>query len=176
MADPTKVVVRADRIAASYNGNLESVRHATDELMQGSIVTLGALVTDEREVKLAVQPATATLGTLEHLMVLAPEVLYEVGKSLQDFTTEALTAVRAYHLSVGDIVTISKTYGASTATITGSPALNGYAHPQNGSYLLAAAAAITDVSGSRLAFRIIEEDVLGPNGVYEAWVLQVVKS
>ncbi len=159
-------IVRLDKMQGSYNGNLEHVVH-TSNMTNGLFINLGALVTGERELRQVATPATATLASEEVLLVAHPEVMYDERlDQLADFFIKSNTAARAYHLHLGDIFTLT------TDLLTGTPAVNKFVIPANGSLKGAIA---NDLSGgTRFAAKIIEKDALGFLK-YEAWVLQVVK-
>lgn len=158
-------IVRLDKVQAVYNGNIESVQHDAD-LEQGSIINLGALMTGEREIRAVAEPATATLGTAEVLLVASPEVLYESGKSLADFVNKADKPCRAYHLTVGDIFTVSD------SNITGTTVKDQYLIPADGSFKLTAAADLT--GNTKFAAVVLEKGTLGYAGAAST-TCQVIK-
>jgi hypothetical protein len=149
-------IIRLDKVQSVYVGNIESVQYDDADLPQGSAVNLGALVTGSREIYTAGQPATATLGTAEVLLVASPEVMYEAGKALGDFTNKAKKPCRAYHLTEGDVFTITDD------GLDGTTAVDKYLVPKNGQFKLAVAA---DLSGNtKFAAIIIEKGTLGYAG------------
>lgn len=156
--------VRLDKCQAVYAGNIESVVH-TAELQNGMVINLGDLKAGERELREVAVPATATLGSEEVLLVYSPEVMYDERKTLADFTIPAGTPARAYHLTVGDIFTITDD------GITGSTVVGQYVVPANGSLRLTAAADLS--GGTRFAGKVIAKETF--NGV-AASVIQVVKA
>lgn len=162
-------IVRLDKIQASYNGNIESVRHSAD-MDNGSIINLGDLIANETELRAVSVPATATLGTAEVLLVASPEVNYEVGKGLKDFTNKANKPARAYHLVPGDIFTV--TYGAITCLANDVPVKGNYVTSANTSIKLTEANAL---GNNRFYGKIIELTTLGYDGTAAA-TIQVVKS
>jgi hypothetical protein len=117
------------------------------------VVNLGALATGEREVYEVSVAATATLGTSEVLLIATPEVMYEVGKGLKDFSVAAGGYARAYHLSVGDVFTITDD------GIDGTTSVGKYLVPANASLKLAAAADLT--GATKFAAVVIEKGTLG---------------
>ena len=160
-------VVILDKVAASSHGNLESLQAAVD-LDNGSVVHVGSLIAGNREVKNAVQVATATLGQ-EVVLVAAPELLYDTtqGMQLSKYTNKANKPCRAYHLVAGDIVTISDD-GISGATV-----VDQFVVPANGSYKLAAAA--TDPGTTRLVGKVLEKWTFGVNAI-PVTTIQIVKA
>lgn len=163
MAD--HIIVNLDKVLASYNGNIESVVHTAD-LDNGSFIHLGALVDGERELRQVVIPSTTSITSEELLMVASPEVMYESGKSLKDFYNPANKPARAYHLSVGDIITLSDD------AFTGATVLNQYVIPANATTKLAPAADL--IGGTRFAAKVIAKGTIGFNRV-AATTIQVVK-
>lgn len=157
--------VRLDKCQAVVAGNIESVVH-TAELQNGMVINLGALKAGERELRQVATPATATLGSEEVLLVYSAEVMYDERlNKLSDFVIPAGTPARAYHLTVGDIFTITDD------GITGTTVVGQYVVPANGSLRLAAAADLS--GGTRFAGKVIAKETF--NGV-AATVIQVVKA
>lgn len=160
-----KTIINLDKVQAIYAGNIETVRHSA-ELQNGMVCNLGALVNGEREVYNVATPATATLGSEELLLIASPEVMYESGKNLADFSIPAGKEARAYHLTIGDVFTITDD------GFDGTSAIGKYLIPQNGSLKLVVA---DDLSGAtRFAAKIIEKGTLGFNGT-AATTVRVVK-
>lgn len=156
-------VIRLDKVQSVYHGNLESVKLAADAT-NGVFVKLNGLVAGEREVKNGVAVADVTKDTV--LLLSAPEVMYDPRKKgLKDFVIEAGVATRAYHLSVGDIITLTEDL------FVGTPVVGEYAAPANGDFKLHAAADLT--AGSRVAFEVIEKTVLGAEAT-TAYAIQVI--
>ncbi len=156
-------VVRLDKCQATVNGNIESVVH-TQELQNGMVINLGALKAGHTELREVAVPATATLGTEEVLLVYSAEVMYDERKNkLVDFVIDAGKPARAFHLTVGDIFTITDD-GITGATVVGE-----YVIPANASLRLAASATL---GTTRFAGKVIAKETF--NGV-PATVIQVVK-
>lgn len=130
-------VVRLDKVLAAHNGNLESVQHTVD-MDNGSFVHVGNLVAGSREVHSVVVPATATISDQEVVLVAAPEVIYRSfdGTQLDAFYTEAGTPARAFHLTKGDVVSISSDMFTGLPTDR-TQAIGKYVAPQDGSVKLA---------------------------------------
>jgi hypothetical protein len=148
------VMVRLDKCQAIYGGNITSVQHA-GTMDNGSFVNLGALISGQTDVYATATPATASLATEEALLVYTPELNYEPGKTLVDFTNVANTPARVYHLTVGDIITITDD------GITGTTVVGEYVIPADGSFELAASASL---GSTRLAGKVIEKGTFGYSG------------
>jgi len=161
------IIVNLDKVLSAYNGNIESVQH-TSSLDNGSFINLGAFISGAREIRAVALPATATLATEEVLLVAAPELMAMPGTTLKDFYNPANVAMRAYHLSVGDIFTVS------AAAITGSPDVttNKYVLPADGVTTLAAGSSL---GTTRFAGKIIEVTTIGYNKG-TAYTIQVIKA
>lgn len=140
------MAVNLDKSQAIYAGNIESVVFTTD-VQNGAITTLGAMATGEREVVQGANPVDVTED--EILLVYTPEVLYETGKGILDFVNKAGIPARAYHYTVGDIVTVTDDM------IDGTSAVNQYLIPVNGSNKLKTAADLS--SGTKFAAKVIEK-------------------
>src|SRR5574342_743912 len=98
-------IVRLDKVQASYNGNLESVKFATD-VTNGGFAKLGSLVAGERELHNAVLPTDVTTDVI--VLHATPEVMVDPRQqSLSAFVLTAGKAGRAYHLVEGDVVTLT---------------------------------------------------------------------
>lgn len=161
----TYPIVNLNKIQASYNGNIESVKYAS-ALNQGSLITLGALVSGETEVYTAVVPAAATLATEEVLLVASPEVLYDsAGKNLGDYRNAANAISRAYHLTIGDTFTVTGD------AFSAAPTAGQYAIAANVVFTLTPSAVIgTD----RFSAYVVRQTTLGFDE-NTAWELRVVR-
>ncbi|WP_310877156.1 hypothetical protein [Priestia megaterium] len=129
--------VRLDKVRSVYDGHLESLRHETLDIDNGSVVMVGDFLEGEREVRKAVVPATATIDTTPLVLVSAPEINYSeyrtVDGALGAVTNEKQFPFRAYRLEKGDIFSVSK----DALTLIGASAVNGnYVVAQNGSVKL----------------------------------------
>jgi hypothetical protein len=143
-------IVRLDKITGNH---LSNGRNATEDMLNGYFVELGGLIAGERETYNITAPADV-LAT-EVLLHATPEVMYDPRKSaLEDFYVEQGEECRLYHLTVGDIVTLTEDL------FTAPPAVGDVVSPQVGSYLLGAV-----VAGARLTFEVIEANQLGYNRV-----------
>jgi hypothetical protein len=170
-------IVRLDKVQASYNGNLESIKSAT-ALDNGTLWVLGGLVTNEREACDVAAVATGDLTGLAPIVLFASaEVEYDAQKSrLSDFQLDAGEKGRAYHLNVGDVITVT------SDLFTGTPTEGQFAVPATGVGNEGKYAASLDGSGSKLVFRVEETTELGyahrasSNSVQTAYVLKVVKN
>lgn len=169
-------IVRLDKIQASYNGNLESVKHTAD-MTNGLFVVLGDLVTGERELHNAVIPVEADIEGSEFLLVASPEVMYDERKNkLADFVISAEVPARAYHLVKGDVITLTKDL------FVAEPTVGQYAVPEyDGSMKLTASADGTILASDgttslnpTLVFKVIEADSLGEEANDAGYVLKVV--
>lgn len=163
----TNPIVNLDKIQAKKVGNLESLQYTAD-VANGSVAMVGDLVTGERELKNVVVPATAKLTSDEVVLIASPEVNYLPGKSLEDFVNLANQPMRAYHLTIGDIFTISDD------GIDGTTVVDQYVIPQNASLKLAAAADLT--GGTRFAAKVISKGNIGFGNAKAATTVQVVKA
>lgn len=159
-----KTIVNLDKIQACYAGNIVSIKYDTGALENGRVVVLNGLADGEREVYNVTTPTDVT--TQEVLLHATPEVLYEAGKTIGDFELAAGKIGRAFHLTVGDVFTITND------GIDGTPVVGQYLVPQNNSFKLAVAADLT--GGTRFAAEIIELTTLGYDN-NSATVVRVVK-
>lgn len=160
-------IVRLDKVQASYNGNLESVKFVADQT-NGVVAVLNGLAVGEREVQSAV--AATDVVTQEIVIVAAPEVMYEPRKQgLKDFVIPAGQAARAYHLSAGDIITVT-----DDLIEGGVPAVGQFLFPANAKFKLQVGAALP-AGGVRFAAKVIEKTTLGADGS-AATAFQVIKA
>jgi hypothetical protein len=138
-----------DKVLATKVGPIYSVYHTAD-LENGSICGLGALKSGERELFAVSTPATATLGTMEIVIIASPEVMYNAATDdVRSFVITTGYPARAYSLKVGDIFTVND------SNITGTSAVDKYAIPANNSLKLTIA---DDLSGNtRFAAIVIEK-------------------
>nr|WP_156736247.1 hypothetical protein [Mycobacterium sp. E3298] len=147
-----KGAVRLDRVHATRGGNILSVKSAADELQNGYVVFAHALSSGEREVFDAIKPATATITTDEVLLIASPEITYNAGETISDFTNAAGKVARAIPLKNDDIVTITDN------VISGAAVVGKFLIPQNASYQLVVA---NDLSGgTRFAGEVIEKTTI----------------
>jgi hypothetical protein len=157
-------IVRLDKMQASYNGNLESVVHNAD-LKNGSVIVLGDLVAGEREIKQVVVPTSVLAGAESVLLVAAPEMDYDPRKQLKDFVNPANEAVRAYHLTRGDIFTVTDDM------IVGSSVVGQFASADAGFQVKAS----TTKPATRTVLKVIEKTTLGFDGL-AATAFQVISA
>ena len=151
-------IVRLDKIAGNH---LSNGRHATDVMLNGYFVELGGLVAGERETYNITAPADV-LATVV-LLHASPEVMYDPRQSaLEDFFVEIGEECRLYHLTVGDIVTLTEDL------FTAPVAVGDVLSAQVGSYKLGAL-----VAGARVTFEVIEATTLGFNNI-PAYAVRVV--
>jgi hypothetical protein len=147
MANKGQVLL--DRVMATQVGPLYSVVHTAD-IENGQICGLGALSTGERELYTLATPATASLGTMEIVLIASPEVMYNAATDdVRAFVIPTGYPARAYGLKPGDTFTVND------SNITGTSAVAKYAIPANGSLKLTIA---DDLSGNtRFAAIVIEK-------------------
>lgn len=137
------MAVRLDKLQAIKNGNISSVKVGEDT-PNGRHVILGSQVAGNRELFVASTPTAVT--TDEILLVAEPELNYEAGKGILDFTNKAGKAARAYHYTVGDIVTITNDQ------INGTSVIDQFLIPANGSNQLVPSAT---VGSTRFSAKVI---------------------
>jgi hypothetical protein len=138
--------IRLDRIAGTH---LESVRSA-DVLRNGYFVEVQDLIVGEKELYTVTEPTDLANELLLHA---TPEVMYDsLANSLDDFLVEANEEGRAYHLTVGDIITLT------ADLFTATPVVGALVVGTVGSYLLSPVATTTT---ARTQLRVIEQTVLG---------------
>lgn len=157
-------LVRLDKIASAYNGNLESVVHNAD-MANGSFVMLGGLVAGERELRQVAVPTAIEAASKEVLLVASPELSYDALKKDDEFVNKANKAARAYHLSAGDIFTVTDDM------ISGATAVGKFVEPIDGLKLGAADAA----PSTRFAGIVLEKTTLGFDA-QPATVIQVLNA
>ena len=138
-------IVNLDKIAGTH---LSNGVNATDEMLNGYFVELGSLVVGERELYNITAP-TDVAGT-EVLLHASPEVMYDPRySSLDRFFVEVGQECRLYHLTVGDIITLTEDLFVTV------PAVGDVVSAQIGGYRLGAT-----VVGARLTFEVIEATFL----------------
>jgi hypothetical protein len=153
-------IVRLDKIVGNH---LANGRHATEVMLNGYFVELGGLLVGERETYNITAPADVL--TTEVLLHASPEVMYDPRQSaLEDFFVEIGEECRLYHLSIGDIITLSEDL------FVAPPVVGSVVSPQVGAFELGAV-----VAGARLTLEVIEATTLGYNNVpaYAVRVLTV---
>jgi hypothetical protein len=151
-------IVRLDKITGNH---LSSGRHATEAMLNGYFVELGGLVAGERETYAITAPADVL--TTEVLLHATPEVMYDPRQSaLEDFFVEIGAECRLYHLTVGDIVTLTEDLFVL------APEVGDIVSPQVGVFELGAV-----VVGARLTFEVIEATTLGFGNV-PAYAIRVL--
>jgi hypothetical protein len=152
-------IVRLDKITGSH---LSNGRHATEDMLNGFFVQLGTLVVGERELYNITAPTDVLVD--EVLLHASPEVMYDPRQNaLEDFYVEAGEEVRLYHMTVGDIVTLT------SDLFTGTPAVGDVVSAQVGAFNLIAPA----VAGARFTAEVIEATTLGFNRA-EAFAIRVL--
>lgn len=135
-------VVRLDKVKSIYHGNIFSVVHNAI-LENGFLVKRGTLKSGERELY---NVAVPTAGSGDLAIISAPEVVIDNrflgNNALENSSTAAGVAVRAYEISKGDIISIS--YDALTLLST-VPVVGNYVVAQAGLKLKEAAAVTTEL-------------------------------
>jgi hypothetical protein len=142
--------VRLDKIAGTH---LASVRSA-DILKNGYFVELQDLIVGEKELYTATAPTDLANELLLHA---TPEVMYDsLANSLDDFEVEANEEGRAYHMTVGDVVTLTEDL------FTAVPVVGDLVEGTVGDYRLSP---VDPVAGTTARFqaRVIEQTILGYN-------------
>lgn len=162
-------IIRVDKAQATYSGNLVSFQVPVATTMtNGLVFNLGALVANERELHAIAAPAAGTLATAEVLINATPEVMYASADiALEDFVLTAGQTGRGFHMSVGDVFTVTDDL------ITGNPVVGEFVVAADAVWTLAAAAA--DPGNTRFLGQIIEETTLGFNQD-QAWAFRVIKA
>jgi hypothetical protein len=163
-------VVRLDKIAGVH---LESIVH-TEDMTNGLFVQLGNLVDGETELYEVEVPQTDDDLKKEFLLHATPEVMADPRKAgLKHFVVEKGDAGRAYHLTKGDVITLT------ADLIDGTPVVGKYVVPQVGSLKLEASE--DGLGGSdgqqevSLVWEVIQKTTLGYDAA-EAYVLRAVKA
>jgi len=127
-------------IGNNVDTKLESVQYTSD-MVNGSMVVLGAKLTGQADVFVAATPTDVTSD--EVLLVASPEIIKTTINGLvlnielsdrSAFTNIANLPARAYHLTIGDEFTMTDD------GISGSTVLGQYVIPQNGSFTPVASA------------------------------------
>jgi hypothetical protein len=142
--------IRLDKIAGTH---LASVRSA-DILLNGYMVELQDLIVGERELYTVTAPTDLANELLLHA---TPEVMYDsLSNSLDDFEVEANEEGRAYHMTVGDVVTLTEDL------FSAPPVVGELVVGTVGSYLMTP---VDPVAGTTARFqaRVIEQTTLGYN-------------
>jgi hypothetical protein len=172
-----KSIVITDKLVATKVGNLESVKYyvSTTEtaIENGHVVELAGLVSGSREVQKGV---AVTDVKKEVVLVAAPELIYDEttrAKGLDDFENEAGKPFRAYHLSAGDIFTISDI--AVTALADGTPVVGNYVITEVGATKLKESATAPAVEANRFLGKVIEKKVFGSRGI-AVTTIQVIRA
>lgn len=100
-------IVNRDKVVSGYNGNMENLVH-DKEMVNGLFVAVGPKVEGERELYKVAAPTKENLATEEFLLINGPEIMYDERLyRKRDFRIEAGTAVRAYRLAKGDVLTLT---------------------------------------------------------------------
>ena len=113
MANETYGVAVTNRVRSAYVGHLEHVVYDDGDLENGMVCHPGDFKEDEeRQLREAKQPKTATFDSDPILLICDPELRYEEFRTedaaLEKYKIEAGNPARAYRLEVGDIFSVSK--------------------------------------------------------------------
>lgn len=166
MTNPKHSLIDLEKIQAKKVGNLESLQYTAD-VDNGRVCHVGDLVADEREVKSAVVPDANSIKSEEVVLIASPELNYLPGTNREDFFNASGNAMRAYHLTEGDV------FKVSSDAVTGTAAVDGYVVPQAGNMQLAAVANLS--GGTRFAAKVIDvTETIGFNS-FNAVTVQVVQ-
>lgn len=140
-------VIRLDKIAGQH---LASIK-APQELTNGLFLQLGALVEGETELREASTPTDVEKAVV--VLHATPEVDPDPRKAgLKHFRVAQGGEGRGYHMSVGDIITLTEDLFGSTPTV------GDIVGTQNGSMKLDV---LEEDANPRLQFMVIEETTLG---------------
>jgi hypothetical protein len=157
-------VIRLDRILGGKIGDMEMVA-ASVQLENGRVGVAGPLKAGEREVHVLNTPAAVTDDVV---LVAVSELMTESYKGLADFTIPANKPIRAYHLHVGDVITVTDD------AIDGATVVGQYVTPQVGSYKLKAVADLA--ANPKVAFYVESKDETIDYAGSAATVLRVVRA
>ena len=126
--------VRLDKLQGlKTGGGLISFKAPVD-FQNGQVFNAEDLVSGERELFTATQPATASLATKPVYINISVETVYQAGQTVLDYFTPSGTPGRGIRPAKGDLITISDN------VITGSTVVGQYVGPVNASYQLSASA------------------------------------
>lgn len=159
---PVYNAVRLDKLQATYAGNIASVRLNT-QLDNGNLVALGSLEDANREVYAAATPTA--VASQELVFVASPETFYDPTYMIVNFTNPADSVARAFHLTVGDVLTITD------GLIDGTSVKDQYLVPQNNSTKWAVA---SSVGSTRLVAQVIKKTTI--YGGYPATQFRIIKA
>lgn len=146
-------IVRLDKIAGTH---IENVRNDADVMLNGFFVQPVALVEGETSLYVAGAPTDVADEVWMHV---SPEVESDPRRQgLTVFEVPVGTAARAYHMTVGDVISMTRDL------VTGAPAVGSFLIPAVGAYRLAVAADEIAADASRFSAVVIEDDItLGYN-------------
>jgi hypothetical protein len=166
-------IVRLDKVNAAYSGNLESLKFGADAT-NGLFVHVGNLVTGERELHDVVAPSATTFEKQEVVLHASPEVMYDERKyKLADFVLDAGVAGRGYHLTEGDVVTLT------SDLFTAAPTVGQFVVPDDASSMKLKPSADgtvtvgTTVYNPKFQAKVIEQTTLDGATAYAIKVLKV---
>lgn len=163
-------IVNLDKVQACYSGNLESMVFDTD-VTNGVFAHIGGLkeglVSGDGEVVEAVVPTAESIATQEVVLHASPEVNYDPRQAgLKHFKLKAGEIGRGYHLTPGDMITLTEDL------IDGTPVVGEYVIPQAGSMKLVAS---KDGAGTYFVAKVVEKGVLGFDA-QTAYTIRVVNA
>lgn len=159
-------IINLDKVQSVYNGNLESMVH-TEDMDNASFVHVGGLNKGERELKDVKIPTAESIKTDSIVVIASDEVIKDnrVSYSLSEFYNKANEPMKAYHLIVGDILTVTKT------AIEGEPVVGKFLVPTATSTKLTVADDL--LGGTRFVAEILDiTEKLGYENL-DAVVLQI---
>lgn len=169
-------IVRKDKIESGYNGNLESViiYNGSDvavETSNGVFVTIGDLekVSNSGEVVKGVLGSEATKGETV-VLIHNPEVMYDERLyKLEDYVIEAGHVSRGYHLTEGDIITLTEDLFANTVAVGDKLIV----HTDG---LLGKPALPADADDAKVVFKVIEDSGNQLHQTAKAFAVKVIKA
>ena len=150
-------IVRLDKLQAVKAGNIVSFRNDTgNDFDNGLVFELGDLVGTARELYDIVIPTN--VDTQEILIHATPEVMYQVeNNGLADFSLADGATGRGYHMSVGDIITVTEDIITDTEPLI----VGNFLVADAASYQLECLDADPGVAVNKFCAVIIEETTLG---------------
>lgn len=176
-------IVRLDKVQSAYDGNLENIQYSSD-ISNGTLWVLGTLVDGNREVSnISPVDKTNAVGFDPIVLHASTEYYYDpiLGVDLSTFKLKAGKIGRAYHLTVGDVITITNdlldNVGGNVLNVGDlvgpSPASAGLYQKADAQGKVKASAGDASPVEPKLLFRCIEVTTLSGNTAY---ALRVVKN
>ncbi|SDX95366.1 hypothetical protein [Thermoactinomyces sp. DSM 45892] len=165
-------IVRKDKMLASYNGNLETVKIFGNDgkdktsTTNGVFVVVEGLLAGEREIKKARLGATSDHAK-DLLLVHNPEVMYDQRlNKLDDYITPTDKVARAYRLYDGDVITLTQDLFAEAVAV--------------GDKLIIKSAGklgkdATNLPNAKIVFEVIEDSGYELHKTMKSWAVQIVR-